>query len=219
VDTIGHDVTDVMSHSLWVACYRGRIDIVDWLMTHTSADVNCSIMIYPNFGSMTSLAIACYEGHMTVVKGLLTDPSSTYTVNMVTGERCNTALHEIIWHTQQTPLHVSSYGCDTAAVVNVVYESDVNIQDSDGRTPIHHACVNGHLDTVKVLLSVFADTNTTNDYGNDPVAVCEHYGSPELAHYIQHNHVMCVSRDGGNSSNTTVSGQVDHNNTDTKSHT
>jgi hypothetical protein len=42
VNTIGRDVTDVMSHALWTACYWGKVDIVDWLMTHTSADVNYS---------------------------------------------------------------------------------------------------------------------------------------------------------------------------------
>jgi ankyrin repeat protein len=47
----------------------------------------------------------------------------------------------------------------------VVYESDVNMQDRDGRTAMHNACVNGHLDIVKVLLSVFADTNITDDNG------------------------------------------------------
>jgi ankyrin repeat protein len=84
---------------------------------------------------------------------------------MVTGKRCNTALHEVIWHTQMTPLHWSCYRCDTAAVVDVVYESDVNVQDGAGRTAMHQACVNRHLDIVKVLLSVFADTNITNDFG------------------------------------------------------
>jgi hypothetical protein len=54
---------------------------------------------------MTSLAIACYEGHMTVVKRLLTDVTSPCDVNMVTGMRRNTALHEVIWYTQSTPLH------------------------------------------------------------------------------------------------------------------
>jgi hypothetical protein len=80
VNMIGRDVTDVMSHALWTACYWGRVDIVDWLMTHTSADVNYSRVIYIGTGSMTSLVIACYEGHMTVVKRLLTDATSTYDV-------------------------------------------------------------------------------------------------------------------------------------------
>jgi hypothetical protein len=48
-----------------------------------------------------------------------------------------------------------------------------------------------------------------------PVALCEYYGSPELAHYIQHNHLMSVSGDDDNNSNITVTGQVDHNNTNT----
>jgi ankyrin repeat protein len=60
---------------------------------------------------------------------------------------------------------VSCYRGDTAAVVDVVYESDVNMQDRDGWTAMHYACMNGHLDTVKVLLSVFADTNITDDDG------------------------------------------------------
>jgi hypothetical protein len=42
-------------------------------MTHTSADINYSKVIYIDIGSMTSLAVACYIGHMTVVKRLLTD--------------------------------------------------------------------------------------------------------------------------------------------------
>jgi ankyrin repeat protein len=159
----------------------GRVDIVDWLMTHTSADVNYSRVIYFNNGSMTSLAIACYEGHMTVVKRLLIDATSPCDVNMVTGVRYNTALHEVIWHTKLTPLHWSCYSGDTAAVVDVVYESDVNMQDRAGRTAMHHACMNGHLDTVKVLLSVFADTNITDDDGRTPVAMCEYCGNPELA--------------------------------------
>jgi hypothetical protein len=75
--------------------------------------------------------------------------------------------------THKTPLHESCYRGDTAAVVDVVYECDVNMQDRDGRTAMHYACMNGHLDTVKVLLSVFADTNITDDYGKTPVAVCE----------------------------------------------
>jgi ankyrin repeat protein len=51
----------------------------------------------------------------------------------------------------------------------VVYECDVNMQDRHGRTATHRACMNGHLDTVKVLLSVFADVNTTDDDGYTPI--------------------------------------------------
>jgi ankyrin repeat protein len=214
VNTIGPDVTDVMSHALWAACYKGRVDIADWLMTHTSADVNYSRVIYFNTGNMTSLAIACYEGHMTVVKRLLAETTSQRYVDTVTGERGNTALHEVIWHSQMTPLHEACHNGDTAAVVDVIDNSDVNMQDGVGRTAMHLACVSGRFDIVKVLLSQFADTNITNDKGRTPAAVCEFGGSPELATYLQQlDHVMYVPDDG--EGNITVSGQVD-NNTDTQ---
>jgi ankyrin repeat protein len=209
VNTMGRDVTDVMSHALWTACYRGRFDIVDWLMTHTSADVNYCRVLNSTTGSMTSLVAGCYIGHMTVVKRLLTDATSC-DVNIVTGVRCNTALHEVIWYTQPTPLHVSCDKCDTAAVVDVVYESDVNIQDSTGLTAMHYVSEVGNLDTVKVLLSVFADINITDDKGRTPIAVCEYNGSPELAHYIQHNHPMSVSGDG-DVNNAAVVDRTNHN--------
>jgi ankyrin repeat protein len=190
VNNIGRDVTDVMSQALWTACYWGRVDIVDWLMTHTSADVNYSRVIYNNIGNMTSLALACFGGRMAVVKRLLIDETLPCDVNMVTGKRCNTALHEVIWNTQKTPLHLSCYKGDTTAVGEVVYESDVNLQDKEGKTAMHLAGIGGHLDTVKVLLSVFADTNITNDYGCTPVAVCEDWGgSLESANYI-HDHLL-----------------------------
>lgn len=84
-----------------------------------------------------------------------------------------------------TPLHVSCFRCDTAAVVDEVYRSDVNMQERDGKTAMLYACKNGHFDILRVLLSVFADTDITNDDGRTPAAECEYWGSPELAHYIK----------------------------------
>jgi ankyrin repeat protein len=206
VNTIRSDVTDVVSHALWTACYWGRVDILDWLMTHTSADVNYSRVTDIDIGSMTSLAIACYQGQTAVIKRLLADVTSPCDVNMVTGVRCNTALHEVIWYTQLTPLYNSCMRCDVAAVVDVVYESDVNMQDRDGWTSMHLACVNGHLDTVKVLLSAFADTSISSDDGRSLTTVCEYGGSPELADYIQqHNHLMSASDDKDSCDNITAS--------------
>jgi ankyrin repeat protein len=60
--------------------------------------------------------------------------------------RYNTALQEVIWYTQLTPLHRSCHKGDTAVVVVVVYESDVNTQDKAGRIAMHYACVNGRLE-------------------------------------------------------------------------
>jgi ankyrin repeat protein len=192
---IGPNATDEMSHALLTACCWGRVEIVDWLMTHTSADVNYSRAIDNEI--MTSLATACYEGHMTVANRLLTDATSQCDVNMVTGVKCNAALHNIIWHTRPIPLHELCYSGDTAAVVNVVYECDVNVQDNNnGRSAMHYACMNGNLDIVKVLLSAFADTNIADDDGMTPAAACEYYSNQELANYIQHSQRSHSSDDG-----------------------
>jgi hypothetical protein len=153
---------------------------------------------------------------VTFVGRPLKNATSTYDVNTVSSRRYNTALHDVIWCAQVTSLHWSCYDGDTAAVVDVVYECD-NMQDSDGLTAMHYACADGHLDVVKVLLSVFADTGITDDDGVTPVIglMCD-CDCPELAHYIKHNHPMHVSYEDENDSNITVSGHVDHKNTDTQ---
>jgi ankyrin repeat protein len=158
---------------------------------------------------MTSLTTACHEGHMTVVKWLLNNATLPYDVNTVTGVTCNTALHEVIWFTRESPLQVSSNRGDTAAVVDVVYDSNVNMQDIIGRTAMHWTCVNEHLDIMKILLSVFADVNITDDDGLTPVEVCKYGGNPELLNYIQHNHLMSVSSDN-NDNNAGVADQTNH---------
>jgi ankyrin repeat protein len=70
---------------------------------------------------------------------------------------------------------------------------------------MHFACMFGHLDTVKVLLSAFAEINISNDINNTPVALCEFGGNPKLANYIQHNHLMYVSGHDDNDGTITVS--------------
>jgi ankyrin repeat protein len=209
VNDIGRDVTDVMSHALWTACYNGKFTIVDWLMTHTSADIKYSRMIYVFNSGMTSLAVACHEGHMTIVKRMLIDSTSSCDINTATGDKSNTALHDIIWHTPFIPLHVSCYRSDTAAVVDMVYESDVNIQDFDGKTAMHYACMNGHCDIVKVLLSVFADTDITDDDGYTPADVCEVKDNPDLADYIEDNNLMNV-RGNDDSDNAAIADRNSH---------
>jgi ankyrin repeat protein len=218
VNKIGCDVTDVITYALWTACYWGRVDIVNWLMTHTSADVNFSRIQHLGVGNMMSLAIACHEGHMTVAKRLLIRTKTLCDVNIVTNTERNTALHEVINFTRETSLHQSCSRGDTAAVVDVVYESDVNMQNRAGWTAVYWAFAYGHLDIMKVLLSVFADTNITDNAGYTSVEAGVYGGSWELilAYYKRFNHLMSVFDEDDNNSNITVSGQVDHNNTDTQ---
>src|SRR3990167_3387165 len=48
-------------------------------------------------------------------------------------------------------------------------EVDPNITDEDGRTPLYWASLYGHLEVVKLLLSVGADPNIADKYGDTPL--------------------------------------------------
>jgi hypothetical protein len=147
-----------------------------------------------------------------IVKRILIDSTSSCDVNMVTGDKSNTALHEIIWYTPSIPLHDSCFNGDTAAVVEMVYESDVNLQDFNGNTAMHNAGMKGHFDIVKVLLSVFADTNITDDNGDTPADICDLNDNPDLADYIEDNNLMNMSGND-DSDNAAVADQTNHNTT------
>ena len=46
---------------------------------------------------------------------------------------------------------------------------DVNSKDADGRTPLHLAAFNGHLDGLRELITSGADVNVLNRDGNTPL--------------------------------------------------
>lgn len=185
VHMIGADVSETMGEAIWFACYRGHDGIVAWLLESTTSNINFSRTINSRDGNMTSLALACSLRHISIVKLLLINDKLTCDVNLATGSKMNTALHETIWNNKFTKLHFACAEDESKAVANLLYEPDVNVQDSNGRTPLHYACAYGHTDTVKTLLSVFADTAITSDYGDTPANFCERYGNPELANYLR----------------------------------
>lgn len=189
-------VTDVMSHALWVACYGGKADVVEWLMKNTSADVNHRRHICIDYQDiMTSLAAACHEGHMSIVARLLTSATPACDVNIVSSRKCNSVLHEVIWTCEFTPLHKFCNENDEAAAAQAydLIESDLNKQDSTGATPLHVACLNGHGNVTRMLMSVFPNLEITDDFGDTPVEICEKYGSADLANYIRN--IMYTSFD------------------------
>jgi hypothetical protein len=96
---VERDHTNVMSHALRTASYNGRVDVVDWLMTHTTADVSLCGEINTARGTMTSLAVACHRGHADTVVTLL-QCVTPHTVNIQCGECMDSALHFTIWYTR-----------------------------------------------------------------------------------------------------------------------
>jgi ankyrin repeat protein len=59
---------------------------------------------------------------------------------------------------------------DTAA--DMLDVSDVNLQVVGGLAALHAACMHGHVDIVRMLLSQFASTDITDDNRQTPAMLC-----------------------------------------------
>ncbi|KAI8898919.1 ankyrin repeat-containing domain protein [Globomyces pollinis-pini] len=62
-----------------------------------------------------------------------------------------------------------------------ILPTDINVQNAEGSTPLHWAALNGHLETVKLLLDFGANATIRNQVGISPATLAE-----------QNNHLECV---------------------------
>ena len=60
----------------------------------------------------------------------------------------------------------------------------INLQNSSGNTPLHWAALNGHLETVKVLVEAGTDVTVINDAGHDAIYAAEVNDKTEVAEWI-----------------------------------
>jgi hypothetical protein len=183
----GKDDTVVISHALRVACSNGRADVVDWLTMHSTADVNMLGEISIGFsGAMTSLTAACRAGQAGIVKSLL-HCVTPHAVNVQCGNRMDSALHYVIWCDTSwwtSPFHRACFHYEIEKVNSLVYTTDVDIQDSAGYTPLHMACQTSDKNIVRLLLSVFASVDVTDDYRQTAMDRAKHFGNDELLPFL-----------------------------------
>ncbi|XP_037871202.1 uncharacterized protein LOC101743013 isoform X2 [Bombyx mori] len=59
-----------------------------------------------------------------------------------------------------------------------------NVQDDNGYTPLHHACLNGHKDIVRVLLSLDASPCITDKKGATPLHLAAFRGDSEIVRML-----------------------------------
>jgi ankyrin repeat protein len=182
---VDSDVT-LVSQALRVACYNGRDDVVKWLMTHTTADVNSLGVINDVRGEVTSLMVACDNGHNDIVRRLL-QCVTPHTVNMMSGAAANTALHfAICYETEKrSPMQAGCIDSDIVTVTATLYLNNVNLQIAGDSTALHWACTRGDVEIVRMLLSAFADTHITDDERRTPAMEAEQNGHTELLLHLQ----------------------------------
>jgi ankyrin repeat protein len=168
--------SDVVSDGLRVACYSGETDVVNWLMTHTSADASKRGLVYAVANDdITSLYAACRCVQSTIIQ-LLLSSVTPHTVNMQCTDKRNSALGQVITYSDPT-LHNRCVEGDIDEVNKRLYTScNVDEQNDTGDTPLHHACEYSHADLVGIFLSVFARTDITDDYGRTPIEVARQRG-------------------------------------------
>jgi hypothetical protein len=87
---------DAMSQALRAACYKGKVEVVDWLTKYTAADVSRCGVVNVAMGSDTSLTAACHEGRVDIVRTLL-QYVTPHTINIQCGRYTDSALHSVIW--------------------------------------------------------------------------------------------------------------------------
>jgi hypothetical protein len=194
------DVTSVMSQALRVTCLNGRQDVVKWLTSHTTADVSSAAVIHPEDGEITSLMAACDEGQNRIAIQLL-QCVTPHTVNMMSGKRRNTALHMTCFSETDIRLYIVCSDGDVDSMSDLLYMSNVDLQDAYGKTALHAACFNEHVEATRLLLSVFARTDITDNDRRTPAMLAQFCGFTTLLPYLRCT--LTESRDN-NSTSTSV---------------
>ena len=64
------------------------------------------------------------------------------------------------------------------------YPSTVNMRDENGRTALHYASYNGHLDAVKLLVSEGANINARGKHGGTPVYLAGYKGYLDIIKFL-----------------------------------
>ena len=187
VTNVGADDADAMSDALRIASFNGREEVLDWLLANTKASVGLPGLVWSWYGQMTALNAAAFNGYNSIVKQLLTFATPDC-VNKILGKRGDSLLHQILWcqYNDKSSLHKACNSGDRDAVNALIHikASNVNYQNNNGFTAMHYACARGHVDIIKILLSVFADTRITTDRNLTPVMIANTYGNSELIKFF-----------------------------------
>jgi ankyrin repeat protein len=155
-----------------VAALAGEHFQMAGLLCHNGADLN----VQGEYGR-TLLHAAAYSGNLEVVQRLI-EYHPTYINARDEGGF--------------TPLLIASEGSNSkdGSVLRLLLEhgADINVQNQDGKTPLHEALTYGALEVVRLLLKHGADVEAKDNYGKTALQVAAEYG---------HNKVVELLREHG----------------------
>ena len=116
---------------------------------------------------MTPLQDALSYGNFEICK-ILRDNGATSCAPQIASQVCEAAAVGDI----QTLMRLDSTGVD------------LNVGDYDGRTALHLAACEGHLDVVKFLVSRGVRTNITDRWNNTPLSDAKREQHDSIANYL-----------------------------------
>jgi hypothetical protein len=112
----------------------------------------------------TALSASVYEGY---------EPLSLLLISK--GANVNTKTHVYIDGPDNiTPVHRAT-GQPAVLEAMIKHGAKVNVQDSEGRTPLHRAALHQSAKSVKLLLAAGADPDTKDNEGRTPAYWCKTY--------------------------------------------
>ncbi|XP_046547545.1 serine/threonine-protein phosphatase 6 regulatory ankyrin repeat subunit A-like, partial [Haliotis rubra] len=188
-------VDDNRNNILHVACIEGHVDMVKYVLSQKVADINS----HGQYGG-TPVMVAAKRGHIDVFDLLVREGAN---VSLVDDNRDN-ILHVacigghvdmVKYVLSQNVADINSQGQYGGTPVMVVAEmghrevfdvlvkegADVSFVDDNRNNILHVACIGGHVDMVKYVLSQkVADINSQGQYGRTPVMMAANTGHREV---------------------------------------
>lgn len=96
---------------------------------------------------------------------------------------------------KQTALHVAAYWNLTRNLKTLIKSAlDTSPKDTQGWTPLHYACANGHFASAELLIENGADIDTPDDQGWTPLFWASFTGSLDIVRLLLSNHAKYTRR-------------------------
>ena len=157
-----NDKDDGGNTSLHIAASYHHMPLIQYLVKN-----ECSIHLQNSYNS-TPLFNACEEGSLDAVKFLAERGAAIKTFDK-----------------RETVLHVACKNNNLPLVEYLLQNGfDINVRNSDNRTPLHVACNEGHLQIVQFLVEKGADINVKDNLNETPLSLASYHKHHDVAMYL-----------------------------------